>query len=303
MRPDTNGVVIIDKPAGITSAGALTRVKRLGNIRKAGHAGTLDPFATGVLVCCFNQATRLARFFLHDRKKYRGILHLGIETDTQDPTGQVVAEKETAMVTAENILRVAGDFTGTIEQVPPAYSALKHKGTPLYRLARKGQPVQKPSRRVTIAELTITKIVMPFVSFEVTCSAGTYIRTLCTDIGRQLGCGGHLKSLRRLESSGFDIAEAVTLDDLEQLAAEDALDRCLIPMADGLRGVPFVTVDSKLADRIGHGQRVNQAELADAPNLEPAAIFKVLDEKGRMLAVMETAEDGRQLNYCCVFNR
>jgi len=302
MRPDTNGVVIVDKPAGATSARVLAEVKRLCKVKKAGHAGTLDPFATGVLVCCLNQATKLARFFLHDWKKYRGTLHLGIETDTQDPTGQVVSEKDPATVTAADIRRVAGRFTGTIEQVPPAYSALKHKGTPLYRLARKGQPVQKPPRKVSIDQLTILEIAVPFVRFEVTCSAGTYIRTLCVDMGRELGCGGHLKSLQRLESSGFTIAEAVTLDDLTELATADTLDGQLISMADGLRGMPAVTVGPDLAGRIGHGQQVNRSDLTDHPHLEPATVFKVLDESGRLLAVMSFPEEGQRLKYSCVFN-
>ncbi len=302
MRPDTNGVVIVDKPAGTSSARVLAEVKRLCNAKKAGHAGTLDPFATGVLVCCLNQATRLASFFLHDWKKYRGTLHLGVETDTQDPTGQVLSEKDASAVTAADVRRVAAHFTGTIEQVPPVYSALKHKGTPLYRLARIGQPVQKPPRKVTIAQLTILEIAIPFVSFEVTCSAGTYIRTLCTDIGRQLKCGGHLKALQRLESSGFTIAEAVTLDDLAALAATDRLDDRLISMADALRGMPAVTVDRELAEGIGHGQWVDRSDLADGPHLEPAAVFKVLDKNGRLLAVMSSPEEGQRLNYSCVFN-
>jgi len=302
MGPDTNGVVIVDKPAGITSAKVLAKVKQLCGVKKAGHAGTLDPFATGVLVCCLNQATRLARFFLHDRKKYRGTLHLGVETDTQDLTGRVISEKSTGEVSAADVQQVAGRFTGCIEQSPPVYSALKHKGTPLYRLAREGRPVQKPPRKVTISQLTILEVDIPFVSFEVTCSAGTYIRTLCTDIGRGLGCGGHLKTLLRLESSGFSIAEAVPLTELAEMAATDSIDGKMIPMADALRGLPAVTVDRKLADRIRHGQQVNQSELEDCPCLEPLAVFKVLAESGRLLAVMSNPGDGERLDYSCVFN-
>jgi len=303
MGPDTSGVVIVDKPADITSAKVLAKVKQLCGVKKAGHAGTLDPFATGVLVCCLNQATRLAKFFLHDRKKYRGTLHLGIETDTQDLTGRIISEKSAGEVSAADVQRVASRFTGCIEQSPPVYSALKHKGTPLYRLAREGRPVQKPPRKVTISQLTILEVDIPFVSFEVTCSAGTYIRTLCTDIGRGLGCGGHLKTLLRLESSGFSIAEAVPLTELAEMAATDSIDGKMIPMADALRGLPAVTVDRKLADRIRHGQQVNQSELEDCPCLEPLAVFKVLAESGRLLAVMSNPGDGERLDYSCVFNR
>ena len=303
MGPDTSGVVIVDKPAGITSAKVLAKVKQLCGVKKAGHAGTLDPFATGVLVCCLNQATRLARFFLHDRKKYRGTLHLGIETDTQDLTGRVISEKSAGEVSAMDVQRVAGRFTGCIQQLPPVYSALKHKGTPLYRLAREGRPVQKPPRKVTISQLTILEVDIPLVSFEVTCSAGTYIRTLCTDIGRELGCGGHLKTLLRLESSGFSIAEAVSLTELAEMAAAGSIDSKMIPLADALRGIPAVTVDRKTADRIRHGQPVNQSELEDCPCLEPLAVFKVLAESGRLLAVMSNPGNGKRLDYSCVFNR
>lgn len=303
MAPDTSGVVIVDKPAGVTSAKALAEVKRLCGVKKAGHAGTLDPFATGVLVCCLNQATRLAEFFLHDWKKYRGTLHLGIETDTQDPTGRVMSEKSPVEISTADVNRVAGRFTGSLEQVPPVYSALKHKGTPLYRLAREGRPVQKPARKVTISKLTILDIDIPFVSFEVTCSAGTYIRTLCADIGRELGCGGHLKTLLRLESSGFSIDEAVSMAGLAEVAAADALDGKIITMADALRGVSAVTADRKLADRIRHGQQVTHSELEGGPGLAPLAVFKVLDEDGRLLAVMSKRGDGEQLDYRCVFSR
>ena len=303
VTPEKDGVVVIDKPAGITSAEVVARVKRIFGARKAGHAGTLDPFATGVLICCLNQATRLARFFLHDRKKYRGILHLGIATDTQDPTGKVLSEKNISRITAADIHRVVGCFTGHIKQVPPVYSALKHKGTPLYRLARKGCAVQKPHRTVTITALTILEIAMPLVTFEVSCSAGTYIRTLCADMGRELGCGGHLKSLQRLESSGFDIAEAVTLNALDALAATNDIGDKLISMTDALRGIPAETADRKLATRIKHGQPLNLSELTSGPHLKSASGIKVLDEDGHLLAVMSTSVDGQGLKYSCVFNQ
>jgi len=303
MQPDPSGVVIVDKPDGATSAKVLARVKSLYRAKKAGHAGTLDPFATGVLVCCLNQATRLARFFLHGRKKYWGTLHLGIDTDTQDLTGRVLAEKSTAGIKTEDVQTAMALFQGTIAQVPPVYSALKHKGTPLYRLARSGNPVQKPPRQVTIDRLTILEVAIPQVHFEVTCSAGTYIRTLCADVGRRLGCGGHLQALQRLESSGFTLDEAVSLDDLEQLAADGNPASRLIPMADTLRGMPEVTADRHMADRIVQGQQVMRSDLIEKLDLAPETAFKVLDNAGRLLAVMSLPKDGQRLNYSCVFNR
>jgi len=303
MPADANGVVIVDKPAGATSAKVLARVKKLYQANKAGHAGTLDPFATGVLVCCLNQATRLARFFLHDRKKYRGTLHLGIDTDTQDLTGRVLAEKDTDGISAVDVQTVMAGFQGTIEQVPPAFSALKHKGTPLYRLARKGHLVQKPPRKVTVDRLEVLEVAIPQVHFEVTCSAGTYIRTLYADAGRRLGCGGHLQALQRLESSGFSLDEAASLDDLEQLAADGDLESRQIRMADALRGLPAVTVDHRMAGRISQGQRVMRADLIEKRDFAPETAFKVLDIKGRLLAVMSVPSGSQRLNYSCVFNR
>ncbi len=200
-----HGIFVIDKPENISSAAVVARLKKILGVRKAGHAGTLDPFATGVLVCCVNQATKLARFFLHSNKKYTAVLKLGVETDTQDLTGTVISRCEDINFDEKKIKSVFEKFKGAIEQVPPVYSALKHEGVPLYKLARQGKPVQKPPRPVFISCLNIIEINLPEISFEVSCSGGTYIRTLCADIGAELGCGGHLKELRRTESSGFPL--------------------------------------------------------------------------------------------------
>jgi tRNA pseudouridine55 synthase len=210
-KSETSGIVVVDKPANMSSAQAVAAVKRLLEARKVGHAGTLDPFATGVLVCCVNQATRMAQFFLHSRKKYRALMHLGIETDTQDGTGRIISSIAPTAVTAKHLHRVIKEFEGSYWQRPPAFSALKLRGVPLYRHARRGRPVQKPRRRVEIDAIRIQDIDLPYVRFEVGCSAGTYIRTLCADIGRRLECGAHLKELRRIESGPFTVSAAASL--------------------------------------------------------------------------------------------
>ena len=187
MRDAIDGILVVDKPAGISSAGVVARIKSVLKVRKAGHAGTLDPFATGVMICCINRATKLSRFFLHSRKRYEALLRLGRETDTQDSTGTVTAEADPGGIEVTELHAVFDRFKGRQKQSPPAYSALKHKGVPLYKLARRGAAVQKPPREIMVSELSIQETALPNVRFTVTCSAGTYVRTLAADIGRALG--------------------------------------------------------------------------------------------------------------------
>jgi tRNA pseudouridine55 synthase len=236
-----NGIVVIHKPAGISSARAVACVNRLLQADHTGHTGTLDPFARGVLVCCINQATRLARFLMPNRKLYEGTLTLGIETDTQDATGKVVAQRSWAGATVQDLQRVFQRFEGALLQAPPAYSALKHQGVPLYSLARQGRPVRKPPRPIHVFRLRVLAVALPCVRFDVWCSPGTYVRTLAADIGRELGCGGHLSELTRLESDGFTLDQALTLEELEARARRGALSEVLIPMAKALAGMPGIT--------------------------------------------------------------
>jgi tRNA pseudouridine55 synthase len=182
MPYKSSGIIVVDKPADITSARVVARIKKFFGAPKAGHTGTLDPFATGVMVCCINNATRLSRFFLHGNKKYEALLHLGIETETQDSTGTIIATCDEVHFSDKTIQTVFKQFEGTLYQHPPIFSALKHKGIRLYKLAREGKPVQKPPRRISISYIKILEIDQPLIRFEVSCSAGTYIRTLCADI-------------------------------------------------------------------------------------------------------------------------
>ncbi len=285
MGLEAGRVVVVDKPAGITSAGVVAAVKKMFGARKAGHAGTLDPFATGVLVCCLNQATRLAQFFLHGEKAYDATLCLGVETDTQDATGRIVASADRLDLEPDDVRAAFERFKGEIEQVPPAYSALKHRGVPLYKLARRGTPVRKAARRVVVTQLEIRAIRLPEVRFDVVCSAGTYVRTLCADIGAMLGCGGHLKTLRRVASGGFTIAEAVALETLERQAGPTRLDAVSISMADALRHMPAAVADASLAERIRHGRKLSARDLGDAPGGDPGLV-KILDAEGDLLAVL-----------------
>ncbi len=301
-----SGILVVDKPEDITSAAVVGRVKRMLGAKKVGHTGTLDPFATGVLILGVNRGARLSRFFLHGRKTYAATLVLGTTTDTQDATGAVLSRTppEAIRFSEDEIREVLARFGGEIDQLPPVYSALKHEGTPLYKLARRGEPVQKASRRVTIEAIRPTRIAPPEVQFTVTCSAGTYIRTLCADIGAALGCGGHLAALRRTESGGFGADEAIGLPELESAAETGrAWDR-LIPMTDALRKIPVWGAESGLAERIQHGRPLTAAEIPPT-NAGPDGFVKVVDahDPGRLLAVVEWRPDEGRYAYCCVFHR
>ena len=247
MPTELNGIVVVDKPEGLSSAGVVARVKGIFGARKVGHTGTLDPFATGVLICCLNRATRLSRFFLKGDKAYEAELILGRVTDTQDATGVVIEQHPVDRLTVDQIRETAERFVGAITQVPPVYSALKHQGTPLYKLARRGEAVEKPARPIRVHRLDILEVNLPAVRFSVSCSSGTYVRTLCADIGRELGCGGHLRRLRRTASCGFPIDVAVSLETLAECRDQGCLHETMIPMNASLPFMPAAFADAELA--------------------------------------------------------
>lgn len=298
----TDGVLIIDKPADLTSAAVVRRIKRLNGVRKVGHTGTLDPFATGVMICPVNRATRLAQFFLNGRKTYRATLRLGIETDTQDPTGTPIAEHPVGDIAPAAIERVFDRFKGTIEQVPPVFSALKHKGVPLYKYARAGTPVQKAARKVQISRLSIRAVRLPEIDFEVACSSGTYIRTLGADIGAALGCGGHLTALERTNSCGFSIGQSVSLERLEDLAGENRLGDVVVPMATALSGMPTHVADPALGEKIRHGRPLTGQDFSPPTGADDLSNVKITDAENRLLAIIHIPENKNDYRYCCVFH-
>jgi len=307
MALEKSGILIIDKPAGMTSAKVVAWLKKNAGYRKAGHAGTLDPLATGLLVCCVNQATRLARFFLHGSKKYQGTLMLGTETDTFDATGDVTATCDVTGLSEEKIKSVFCRFEGEMDQLPPVYSALKHNGVPLYRLAREGKPVQKPSRRVHISSLRVLKIDLPLIHFEVSCSAGTYIRTICSDIGKELGCGGHLKSLRRTESCGFSEDHAITMEEVENLLAEGRLSEKMIDMSEAIEDMKGYVADQELTDKVLYGQPITgrileNKRIQSGKKDRYRKFIRIVDPENNLLAVMGNEKNSDVYDYCCVFH-
>ena len=247
-----SGILLIDKPEGLSSFDVVRRVRRVFQERKIGHLGTLDPFATGLLPLCLGEATKLAPYLMPGAKTYRATLKLGEATDSQDLTGRVISRSE-AWPSPEQVYQAAAGFVGEIQQVPPMHSALHYQGQRLYKLARRGEKVEVPPRTVTIYRLEVEEIELPRVTITVKCSQGTYIRTLAADLGATLGCGAHLTALRRLEVGHFRVAEAVTLDTLERDNPAERLAR-IIPLSGCLPDMRQVEVNPEEAGRLRQGQ-------------------------------------------------
>jgi len=224
-----DGVLLVDKPPKLTSHDVVDRLRRHFGFRKVGHCGTLDPAATGLLVIVLERATKLQANLMIEDKTYEGVMQLGIATDSQDADGAVIAEKPVPLLTEADLETVLAKFRGDLQQIPPMVSAIKHQGTPLYKLARKGQTVEREPRLVHIYDLRMLKLELPHVHLRVACSKGTYVRTLCHDIGEMLGCGAHLAGLRRTRSGRFDVKDAKPLDELLQLKREQ-LQPLVIPI-------------------------------------------------------------------------
>lgn len=255
---DVNGILVIDKPAGITSNGILQQVKRLYGAAKAGHTGALDPLATGVLPLCFGEATKFSQLMLDSDKAYVATARLGIRTETADSEGAVVLERPVPSELSESLVEpVLEQFRGDIEQVPSMYSALKHKGRPLYEYAREGIEVERPARPVTIYELTLLDVRDDELDLKVTCTKGTYIRNLVEDIGEVLGCGAHVSSLRRTLASGFTLDDVHQVADLEQMREEgQSLDGLLVAPDAALTMFPEMALEGQNLRSILNGQPV-----------------------------------------------
>lgn len=254
---DVHGIVIVDKPVGLTSNAVLQQVRRAYRARKAGHTGSLDPMASGVLPLCFGEATKLSGLLLDSAKTYEVIGRLGIRTDTGDAAGEVVGTAEVPAVDETGLAAVLEEFRGDIDQVPPMYSALKHEGRRLYELARRGETIERPPRRVTIHRLERLAWDTPDLRLRVACSKGTYIRTLIEDIGAALGSCAHVVQLRRVAAGPFGIGDATALDELTDPAAGAGWHaERLLPVDAGVPGLPMICLDDADADRLRHGQPV-----------------------------------------------
>lgn len=261
-----NGVLLLDKPKGLSSNHALQRVRRLFQAQKAGHTGTLDPMATGLLPICLGEATKFSSHLLEADKVYRTRVELGVITDTGDAEGTVVEQHAVPSLSVDDVEAVLTRFRGEIDQVPPMYSALKHQGKKLYELAREGKHVERAARRVSVYDARLLAFEGSAFELEVSCSKGTYIRTLAEDIGRALGCGAHISQLRRLKTGPF-LADAMwTLEALEALADQAALEAELMPADVLVDHLPSLAVDDAAHNRLAHGQSANLTTGTLAPD-------------------------------------
>ncbi len=288
-RPGPAGFLVVDKPAGYTSHDVVEAARQWLGIRRVGHLGTLDPQATGVLPLAVRAATKLVPFFQGGDKYYVGTVRLGIETDTLDGEGEVLRRHDGSLPDEESVRRELATFVGDIEQVPPMYSAVKHGGVPLHRLARKGEEVERAPKKVHIERLEMVRFSPPDVEISVECGAGTYVRSLASDLGRQLGCGGYLASLRRLRSAPFDLEQALVIDDCERAAAEGRLDAMMIPPEVAL-GFPVVRLAEPAIRRIVSGGDISPGSLDRA---KPGTRVTALGPTGGMIAVLEIRADRR----------
>lgn len=290
QRRDIDGIILLDKPLGWSSNQALARVKHLLRARKAGHTGSLDPLATGLLPLCFGQATKVSGWLLDADKHYRAVALLGRVTSTGDLEGEVLRQTEVPALSAEQIEAACRGLRGEILQIPPMHSALKHQGQRLYELARKGVEVERAARRVIIHSLSARLIAPDRLALEVHCSKGTYIRTLVEDLGRALGCGAVVAELRRTGHGAFDASDLVTMAMLEAAAAESGphgLERWLLPPDRALADRPAVRLDATSARFLRQGQPVF------VPGVRETGPLRIYDPQGEFIGVGVLQEDGR----------
>lgn len=300
----TDGILNVYKEKGFTSHDVVAKLRGILHMRKIGHTGTLDPDAAGVLPVCLGKGTRLCELLTDKDKEYEALLKLGTETDTQDTSGRVLAEKPVC-VTPDRIGELIGTFTGEIEQIPPMYSAIKINGKKLYELARAGKEVERQARRIRIHGIDILQIDLPFVRFRVRCSKGTYIRTLCHDIGQAAGCGGCMAELTRIRSGKFSLEDSLTLDEIGALYREGRIQEYILPVDAFFSELPQLTLPTSL-DRLahngnalpfaGHDARIlgNGEEQACIPVSEVQKV-RVYDSAGCFIGIYERAEKGQVL--------
>ncbi|MGV2289303.1 tRNA pseudouridine(55) synthase TruB [Trinickia sp. YCB016] len=286
-RRALDGVLLLDKPVGLSSNDALMRAKRLYTAKKAGHTGTLDPLASGLLPLCFGEATKFSQDLLDADKTYEATMRLGIRTATGDAEGEAIETRDVTCDLAA-INSVLARFRGDIVQVPPMYSALKRDGKPLYEYARAGQTVEREGRNVTIHALELLACELPDVTFRVTCSKGTYVRTLAEDMGEALGCGAHLVALRRTGVGSLTLEHSVTLDALSD-AEQGERDAWLQPVDALLSTFPSVELDAEATRRFLHGQRLRLAELPAIDAVQGTRV-RVYDDGGKLLGVAKAAD-------------
>jgi len=292
---ELSGVLNINKSGGMTSHDVVDVVRRFLKIRRVGHTGTLDPRATGVLPVCVGRATRIAQFLTQADKEYLITMRLGITTDTLDADGKVLSQTDDISVDPVKLREILNGFVGEIQQVPPLFSAKKHRGERLYRLARRGETVKREPVTVKIYDLTLLSIDLPFIRIRVSCSKGTYARALCDDIGRELGCGAHLFALTRTRSGRFLVEEAITLEQLRKVVEEGRILEVLIPVGEALDHLPAVRVHPESSRAVVQGSGTVAASLISfPPGVEKGDLVRVLGYRRQLLSLAEATVAGRE---------
>jgi tRNA pseudouridine55 synthase len=282
-----SGLLLVDKPEGPSSAHVVHRAKVSLGAKKVGHLGTLDPFASGLLLLGINEGTKISDIFLRAPKSYRGVVTLGVATDSQDCTGAVVTTRPVPPLADRELHILEQRFSGVLQQTPPMFSALKRDGVRLYKLARQGKEVPRQPRTIRIDSIRLRQINCTEISIDVTCSRGTYVRTLASDLGEALGCGAHLKSLRRIACGHLRIERAVTLDDLERFATR--AESAMISLSDALSHLRGITWDHRWLARLRLGQQECLSQIGKP--LEEQELVRILDTRGNLVALIGWNEE------------
>ena len=292
-------IINLNKPKDITSQDGVTKVKRILREKKAGHAGTLDPMATGVLLVLINKATKLASYFSSLDKEYKAVMKLGESTDTQDAYGKVIEICNDISPDREQVEEVLKSFSGITLQEPPMFSALKHKGKPLYKLARKGIEIESKPREINISLIELLDFNPPYVTFRARCSKGTYIRTLCHDMGKKLGTVAHLCELERTAIGQFHISNSIAPDKLNEISLGESADKGIYSMSDALSWLPELIINESLSKAVSHGNPIQLNDLSE--EFKKASAIKVISQDNKLLSIGKYLPDKDVIKMDIVF--
>jgi tRNA pseudouridine55 synthase len=297
-----NLVISLNKPKDITSQDAVTKVKRRLKVKKAGHCGTLDPMATGLLLVCINKATRLATYLTGFDKEYVAVMKLGETTDTQDAYGEIIDTVENVDIGEADIKAVLTSFNGRSSQLPPMHSALKHKGKPLYKYAREGIDIERKPREINVNRIELLEFDLPYVKFRVECSKGTYIRTLCANMGEKLGVGAHMTELERTAIGSFTIEDALSIEELEALDVSLPDSRGIYSMDSALTWMPELVIDEDMVKAVMHGNPINAGEgIEISDDMKTAPGIRIKSPSGNILSIGRFDEGRNMIMMDIVF--
>ncbi|MCS7149208.1 MAG: tRNA pseudouridine(55) synthase TruB [Caldimicrobium sp.] len=309
MNKNISGILVLDKPEGLTSAEALEKVKRLLKIKKAGHGGTLDPIATGVLPIFLNQATKVAQIFIEGDKVYEGFFELGITTDTYDITGEILGKYQVKDITLDRLRQLAKGFEGEMEQIPPPFSAAKYRGRPLYKYARDGLLIPKEPKKITVYKFDITSLQGNQASFYLKCSKGTYVRSLIHKLGELLECGAVLVKLKRIQKSIFTLDQAITLEKLMEFSEEspEKISSVLISVEKALEFLPKIIISEDLSDKVREGKEIPRQTFLSFVKFQKLSLtpsekwLRLVNSHGKLVAIIRNPLQEKERTYITYF--